>query len=118
MSELLYHHDITQTPFVARLITATKMGLFRPTVLAVLKRWADAMMRLEGGQLGTFLQHLTIEAERLSNFSVYRTLGNDPDGYDALRLLALLTHPCQQCATDPDAWHTRWAFCQHKKEDA
>lgn len=32
-------------------------------------------------------------------------------------LAAILTHPCQQCAEDPEAWHTRQAFCQHRKAD-
>ncbi len=30
-------------------------------------------------------------------------------------IAAILSHPCQQCAEDPNAWHTRSGFCEHRK---
>lgn len=41
---------------------------------------------------------------------------NDRIGYGLIRLAAVLAHPCQQCAEDPGAWHTRSAFCPHREK--
>jgi len=43
-----------------------------------------------------------------------RLLAND-GAYDAVALAAIFNHPCQRCAEDPNAWHTRAAFCEHQK---
>jgi hypothetical protein len=44
-----------------------------------------------------------------------KTLANDP-AYKALEAACVFDHPCQQCAEDKSAWHTRYGFCDHKKE--
>jgi hypothetical protein len=43
-----------------------------------------------------------------------RILANDTEAYQAIELFSLLAHPCQICAEDKDAWHTRYGFCPHK----
>lgn len=43
-----------------------------------------------------------------------RTLANDPEGYKAVEVGAILTHHCQLCATDPRAWWTRSGLCTHR----
>lgn len=74
----------------------------------------DALMRLEGGQVDNFFAHMNRESERTNMFYNGNTLANDTLGYDCIRVLAVLNHPCQLCAEDPEAWHTRAAFCSHK----
>lgn len=75
----------------------------------------DALFRLNGGQLDYFLMHMNDEMKRTQRFTNMMQLANDTFGYDCCRVLAVLTHPCQLCAEDPEAWHTRAAFCNHKK---
>lgn len=72
------------------------------------------MMRLEGGQVSHFAEILNADYIRTDHFASHKTLGNDSVGYKVIQLLAILTHPCQKCAEDPNAWHTRRAFCTHK----
>lgn len=74
----------------------------------------DAIHRLQGGQLSEFVEHLKEEKERTQDFSSYCSLANDTLGYDCIRVMAVLTHHCQLCAENKDAWHTRSGFCEHK----
>lgn len=57
------------------------------------------------------------EKERTDGFSNIKTLANDKLGYDGTYLLSILTHHCQICATNKEAWHTRPGFCNHKKKE-
>ena len=43
------------------------------------------------------------------------TLANDGPGYAAVEFMAILTHHCQLCATDPHSWWTRPGFCSHRR---
>lgn len=105
---------MTRDHFLARCATAFDMGLVTVESLGLLERWIDCVLRLEGGQLQYVATFLEAETERTNHFQ--RTLANDPGGYGLVRLAALLSHPCQQCATNPEAWHTRAAFCPHQGE--
>lgn len=78
-----------------------------------IERSYDALFRLQGNQFHYFMNHMKSEDERTRNFSNEFQLANDKLGYDAVRVLAVLTHPCQECAEDPKAWHTRPAYCKH-----
>ena len=98
----------------ARLRNAHGMGLLSADVLGLAYQWADFVLRLEGGQTANAAEFLQNERERTQNFSGGKTLANDELGYKVITLLSLLTHPCQKCAEDPSAWHTRPAFCEHK----
>jgi hypothetical protein len=49
------------------------------------------------------------------DFKLKHTLAGD-EAYKAIQVMAILDHPCQKCAEDPNAWHTRYGFCEHKKE--
>ena len=100
--------------FLARCATAYDAGLCTPDRLKILQRWVEIVMRLEGGQLGYAVEMLAEESERTAGFRSGAVLANDSEGYAAVQLLALLTHYCQQCATDPGAWWTRPGFCQHR----
>lgn len=37
--------------------------------------------------------------------------------YKAVEFACILDHPCQECAEDKDALHTRYGFCGHKEHD-
>lgn len=82
--------------------------------LNLLDRAIDAIMRLEGGQMGYWAEFMQEEYKRTERFHEARTLANDKDLYNLLQLTAILNHPCQQCAEDSQAWWTRSAFCNHK----
>lgn len=106
--------QLTEKQFLARCKTAWKMGLCTPDRLALLERWLDAVMRLEGGQLHYVAEFLSDESKRTQHFWSGRTLANDANGYALIQLAAVLNHPCQKCGEDIEAWHTRMAFCVHK----
>lgn len=80
-----------------------------------MESWLDAIMRFEGGQINYWYEFLEQEYKRLDRFANQKTLANDHHGYQVIQLAAILTHPCQLCATDTQAWHTRSGFCPHKK---
>lgn len=105
---------MTKQHFLDRMSNAYDMGLCEPRILQLAEQWCDAIMRLEGGQFYNFMATMEQEKERTDFFSTYKTLANDVDGYKVIQLMAILTHPCQECATDPGAWHTRSGFCPHK----
>ncbi len=103
---------------LARVATAYDLGLLTTPRLGLLREWLDFVMRLEGGQMTYVVDFLQAERERNGtspNMAISKLAG-DVDGYALIQLAAILTHPCQKCATDPSAWHTRPAFCSHRKE--
>lgn len=108
--------DPNRDLFLARCATAYDAGLCTPDRLKILQRWAEIVMRLEGGQLGYVVEMLAEDSERTNGFRSGAVLANDSEGYAAVQLMALLNHPCQSCATDPAAWWTRPGFCPHRKE--
>lgn len=105
---------MTKEEFLARCANAYDAGLVAPERLVLLDRWIDSVLRFEGGQLRYWLDFLENENQRTNGF--HHTLANDADGYALVQFSAILRHPCQQCATDLNAWWTRSAFCEHKKE--
>ena len=88
------------------------MGLLNETTLRLAARLTEAMLRLEGGQVEYFQDILNEERKRTDAYA--RTLAADVDGYNTIKLFALLNHHCQKCAEDKNAWHTRPAFCSHQ----
>jgi hypothetical protein len=96
-----------------RLHNAYNMGLLGPEALELLRDWVNFVMRFEGGQINSIADFFARETKRTRGWS--RTLANDTDGYKLVQLTAILCHPCQKCAVDPNAWHTRYAFCEHQK---
>lgn len=104
--------------FLARCANAFDAGLCTPERLRLLDKWIDAVMRFEGGQMAYFADFLEIESQRTNHFRHARVLAGDDDGYALVKIAAILTHPCQVCATDPKAWWTRAAFCEHQQVDA
>lgn len=102
----------TEEQWVARCRTAYRMGLLTVERMALLRTWIDIVGRLEGGQINTVVHALADEQRRTEGFG--RTLAADTDGYAVMQLAAILAHPCQQCAEDDRAWHTRTGFCSHQ----
>lgn len=108
---------MTKKDFLKRCENAYNKGLTDPILLKHLERAYDAMHRLEGNQIHYFVDYLLDERERTNNFDNAHQLANDKLGYAVIELLAILTHPCQECAEDPEVWHTRAGFCKHKDKD-
>lgn len=106
----------TKEEFLKRCANAYDMGLIKTDVIHLLAKWTDIVMRVEGGQDYTLLRFFLEEAERTQNFASHKVLANDKVGYSIIQLAAIFEHPCQKCAEDPQAWHTRFAFCNHKDE--
>ena len=101
--------SLTRQQWLERCAAAYDAGDITDESLKVLERWADAMMRLQGGQFSLFFTNVQAEFERTQHFN--RTLGNDRDGYAGIQFLARLRHHCEVCATDPTSWITR--ACPH-----
>ena len=113
---------MTESEFLARCATIYRKGHARPELLRMMRDWLDALMRYEhtmfssGQSQGSYwMEFLEREFDRTSRGA--RTLANDADGYALQEIAAILSHPCQKCAEDPQAWHTRTAFCDHKEEE-
>lgn len=105
---------MTKEQFLKRCETIYEMGLADRDVLNLLSNWTDAIMRYEGGQINSFHEIMEKEYNRTHGFSGYETLANDALGYKVIQISAILSQPCQQCAENKNAWHTRTAFCKHK----
>lgn len=100
--------------FLKRCNALWDMNLINPETLKLLYDWVDVVMRVEGGQWHNFIDFMMQEKKRTENFSRHKTLANDKLGYDIVQITSVLNHPCQKCAEDVNAWHTRYAFCEHK----
>lgn len=105
---------MTKQQFLKRCETIYDLGLADSDTLKLLERWADIVMRFEGGQIWALVDFLQKESERTQRFGNHSILAGDTQGYKIIQIAAILTHPCQKCAEDKDAWHTRAAFCKHK----
>jgi len=108
---------LSREAFLRRCETLFDAGLAAPYRLRLLDKWLDFVCRFEGGQMRYVADFIEDEATRTMRFSNGRTLANDADGYALVQFAAILTHPCQLCAEDLNAWWTRAAFCEHKRQD-
>lgn len=105
--------------FLKRCETAYEKGLCD---FVLLRDWVDAVMRFESGQtegrehqLRYWKEFVEKERERTDGFKGSKVLANDIAGYKIIEFVAIFAHPCQQCAEDKEAWHTRSGFCDHNK---
>lgn len=110
---------MTRDEFLARCATIYDTGRARPELFRLMRDQLDAVMRYEhtmfshGQSQGRdWLDFINAEFSRTEQGT--RTLANDPDGYALQEIAAILSHHCQQCAEDKNAWWTRGAFCDHK----
>ena len=113
----------TREQWLARCATVFDSGLARPKHMRLMREWLDALMRYEHtmfsdgqGQGKDWLRFLQSEFERTDQGRY--TLANDADGYALQQIAAILCHPCQLCAEDRQAWHTRPGFCEHRDRGA
>lgn len=106
--------DDPKRDFLKRCETIYDMGLADQDNFKHIEKIFDGLMRLVGHQPEYFYKMLESEYKRTDAFSNRYLLANDKLGMNCINLLAVLTHPCQKCAEDKDAWHTRAAFCDHK----
>jgi len=124
---------MTKDEFLARAENAWNMGLITPERMDLMNQWLEVVMReghsrvadQRGGQeqwryvKGFWdgeMQRLNRRTDETFGASgATFTLANDSDGYALIELAAVLSHPCQACAASRNAWHTRRAFCNHKK---
>lgn len=104
---------MTKEQFLARCANAYDAGLITPVTVTLLDRWVDFVMRFEGGQMNYVASFIEDECQRTNHF--HTKLAGDEDGYRIIQFAAILKHHCQKCATDPNAWWTRSAFCDHKE---
>jgi hypothetical protein len=116
---------MTKEEFLARCANAYDMGLVTPERMSMMERWLDVVMREGHSRLcaGRNLQaqwndvrEFWVREEARLNRKTDETFGsseatftlaNDADGYAIIVLAAILGNSCQQCAVDPQAWHTR-----------
>jgi hypothetical protein len=111
---------MTKTEFLKRCETIYELGFAKRDLFALMRTWLDAILRYEPGnfngdtlQLTVFNDIMEYERKRTKNFT--KTLAGDKEGYTLIQIASILAHPCQKCAEDKNAWHTRWAFCEHKR---
>lgn len=110
---------MTKDEYLKRCETIWGCGLANLVLFMLMRDWLDALMRYEhtlfsyGQTQGqSWMQFINSEFERTGRGA--RTLANDSQGYALQKIAAVLSHPCQQCAENPEAWHTRPGFCPHR----
>lgn len=114
---------MTKEDFLKRCETIYNKGYADRKYFNLLYRWVDFVIRFEhtffttmGHGQGSYVwDFLESERERVG-YPNPQTLANDVDGYALQEIAAILDHPCQQCSEDKNVWHTRYAFCIHKKD--
>lgn len=111
---------MTKDEWLKRCATVYDAGLATNANLFLMQRWLDAVMRFEytlfsGGQSQGRLALEFINQEYARTDCGTRTLAGDKTGYALQQIAAIFAHPCQQCAEDANAWHTRPGFCPHKE---
>lgn len=135
---------MTREQFLARCANAYDMGLITPENLRLMERWLDTIMREGhsrlcdhrevvklvghdqwisvrqfwysfGGEVGRLERN---SRKRFGDTGALATLANDEAGYAIIRFAAVLANPCDRCATDPNAWHTRGCNCPRLAVDA
>lgn len=108
---------MTKDQWLKRCETVWAKGLVTPDRLSLLGRWLEIVARFEHGDTLRVVELLAEERRRKrpDGVKAFGQMEQDPDGYALLDLAAVLGHPCQDCAEDPGAWHTRPGFCQHRK---
>lgn len=110
---------MTREQFLKRCETAWDMGLINHLRMDLVEKCLDFVMRLDHTMFGQFQtqgdlvwEFLKNEKERVGR----RTLANDTDLYAGIQFAAILSHPCQSCSEDKNAWHTRRGFCAHRED--
>jgi hypothetical protein len=113
-------NKFTKEEFLKRCETIYEMGFVSRDTFTLMSRWLEAINRYEQGYFNNDLVQMQIfegimswEKKRTKNFT--KTLAGDAEGYSLIKIAAVLCHPCQKCAEDKNAWHTRQAFCEHKE---
>lgn len=116
---------MTKEQFLKRCETIYDMGYFKNrNISSMLRNAADTYLRLRSSYAKD--PHLFDEIKKDHQGSIScdalecyldksRNLANDANVYHALNVSCILDHPCQQCAEDKHAWHTRYSFCDHSK---
>ncbi len=112
--------ELTKTEWFARCETIFDMGLLTAERIKLLERWLDFVLRYEGVHFGETGQHRHLADFNEMEQHRIRTnnglvLASDADGYALIRAAAILAHPCQKCAVDRNAWHTRVESCPHQQ---
>ena len=130
---------MTKQELLKRCETIYDMGLMNDGALTSLERGVELLMRITDvaargtvtisadappqcdNQIEYARDIIAMEAARVraaAGKGALLTLASDQPGYDAVRLAVVLTHPCQTCAEDARAFHTRPGFCEHRKAAA
>lgn len=120
--------NMTKKEWMKRAETIFEMGLIKSDLLSLLRSALEAFVRLRSvyanhpemfdeikkeyqGEIA--INELT-QYDTLHYLDKKKVLANDR-AYNALRITAVIDHPCQKCAEDKNAWHTRYGFCNHKR---
>ncbi len=116
---------MTKEQFLKRCETIYDMGYFNNRDISSMLRLAcDTFLRLrccysihkEKFDDISKLHQGSIAVDNISMFlDEEKLLASDNDVYNAMQLACVIDHPCQKCAEDKNAWHTRYAFCHHEK---
>jgi hypothetical protein len=115
---------LSKEEWLFRCITVYESGFVNDREVTVhLREAADAFIRLRDvynrhpeyfTEIGEDAQGHIAMYNLTASLDSKKSLAND-SAYKAVQMACILDHPCQHCAEDKAAWHTRYAFCDHKK---
>lgn len=104
---------MTKDKFLERCSTARDAWYINEDSLLFLRESIEYVTRKQWWQE----HYLDDIRESIMKLSDWKTLANDPIGNKAFNLWYLLCHPCDKCALDKNARHTRYSFCSHNTND-
>lgn len=113
---------MTKQEFLRRCETVWGKGI-DDEIFSLLLRWVDFVLRFDHTMFGNgqtqgdkICDFIEMERQRLGAPFSCNTLAGDKAGYKLVDIVSVLAHPCQKCAEDANAWHTRFGFCDHKRD--
>jgi hypothetical protein len=118
-------NELTKEEFLKRCETIWDNGLVKRDVFKLLRQASEAFTRLRY----VYKHHPDffnlIQVEYQGDIAISELISDETDSmfgelagdmaYDTVKLASILGHPCQKCAEDKNAWHTRYGFCEHKE---
>lgn len=102
---------MTKEKFLKRCETAWDAGYINKESIKMLRLAVEYTSRLQWWQADIAEEAMS----EIQEESKWRQLATFSELYKCVQLAYLLCHPCDECAENPNAWHTRWWFCNCKK---
>lgn len=117
---------MTKEEFLRRCETIWNMGFMKDRSMSnTLRDAADTYMRIRAAYVHNPQAFAAVKMDYQGSIAVEtlsrwidnkKVLAADIDVEKAYQFAHILDHPCQFCAEDKGAWHSRYSFCDHRRQ--